>query len=73
MNSSDLKVSEIMGLFIFVQKIVILVACIGCGESGLCGQFLHLEGSSWVADLFSGLIVLLTYLVCLLFWVVIAT
>lgn len=32
MNSSDLKVSEIMGLFIFVQKIVILVACIGCGE-----------------------------------------
>lgn len=32
MNSPDLKVSEIMGLFIFLQKIVILVACIGCGE-----------------------------------------
>lgn len=37
------------------------------------GQFLHPEESSCVAGLFSGFIVLLTDLGCLLFWVVIAT
>lgn len=34
MSSPELKVSEIMGLLIFFWKIVILLACIGCGEWG---------------------------------------